>query len=446
MTKTNSSRLRRKLKEQIRTNRTAADDILSAAGGRPLSVPDEVKLEEHMTRLEALERRKKLVRVDKIREPDIYERSGPHSFVRDLVAAQAAGAVGGVSTADALDRLVRHQQYTDTLRAVESRVARNTTLPRHGIVANASERALSMTAGAGGEFTPPAWLLQEFAGVARGVAPLRQLVRRLPLPDGCGSLSIPRFDTTAGVLSMPAQNANPSDAVDVPTDSLTALVETIAGEVLISQAMFDRGPGIDAILASDMGESYAAVIEEQLVNGTGTGGQHLGLLNVPSISTVTYTSASPTVTGVVKVIAETAATVANARKRPPTVAVMRPERYFWIAGETDGSTNEPAMRPGTGAFPSDADAGPFGPIGGLPVIVDDAIPKTLGGTQDVVLLVRTPDVILLEDDVKVSALITGGAQLTAAVVWHRYSALFAGRYSSGIGVATGTGFANPIAW
>ncbi|MHB8330420.1 MAG: hypothetical protein ACYDD6_12500, partial [Acidimicrobiales bacterium] len=80
MTKTNSSRLRRKLKEQIRTNRTAADDILSAAGGRPLSVPDEVKLEEHMTRLEALERRKKLVRVDKIREPDIYERSGPHSF------------------------------------------------------------------------------------------------------------------------------------------------------------------------------------------------------------------------------------------------------------------------------------------------------------------------------------------------------------------------------
>jgi len=426
----------------IRANVRAAEKLLERG---TLGLDAEVEVEERLARVDALvARRDRLAGVvGNIREPDIYTEHGNFSFFKDLVDARGIILQPGSDPGGSLERLLRHQRFTDEQKRDMSATA------ALGVRTDHEMRAQSTVSGVGGEFTPPVWLLKLFASVSRGVAPLRSLVRSVPLPEYGMSVSIPRFDTAAGVAVQAAQNTAPAQS-EATTDSLTAPVVTITGENLMSIQLHDRGPGIDAIVGQDMGEAYAAVLEQQIVNGTGTAGQHLGLLNVPNIETATYTSGSPTVAGIVTAIANGAALVADNRKRPPNVLVMRGARYFWLAGEPD-SGGDPVQRVGMGMLPAAEDEGPFGPIVGLPVALDDAIPANLGaGTnQDCVLAVRTSDIILLESDPKVSVVIDGNGlaqELTVAIIWHAYSALFAGRYPSAIAQVVGTGFVTPAGW
>lgn len=428
-----------------RANAQAINRLLLA--GPDLDLAAAAELEDRFDRLDALERREQMIpRISKIGEPDIYSPNGPHSFVRDMVDAQGVALFPGSDPGGALERLQRHQNYVDSHRKVDRAV-----LDREGVTAGPQTRALSTLTGAGGEFTAPAWLLDQWASVARGVAPLRSLVHRLPLPPGCETVSVPRFDVSAGVLARQAENTTPNIA-ESSTDSLTATVVNIAGIVPLSMQLFERGPGFDRIVTADLAESYAAVLESQLIDGTGANGQHLGILNVSTIEAVTYTTASPTPTKVVQAIGQAAAKVGNARKRPPSAVLLRPARYSWIMASADGSGNEPVSRPGTGAIPVDADAGPFGPIAGLPTFLSDGVPADLGsGTnQDTAIAVRASDLLLLEDEApKVSAIVdsaAGGASMTVFLVAHCYSAFIPGRYPAAIGQALGTGFVTPAGW
>lgn len=445
--------LRKTLKNQ---RKEAWDAALGLAGASSTDGALESDFEFAMNRVDELDKRlEKLPKVQRIREPDIYERKGPHSFFRDILATVSPVPVPGTDTANAQARLARHnaleaerRQSSRDVRAIEAR-ALGISWQDQGI----QTRALSSGSGVGGEFLPPKWLVDCFASVARAASPLRRLVRSIPLPDGCLELVIPRVTAVSGVVGPDAsENTAPASTVSA-TDSITGAVRTFAGELEVSQQLYDRGGSFaDQLVVSDFAESYAASLEQQLVNGTGTSGQLLGLLSVPSSVATTYTSASPTTAGVIEAVANLAAAVSDARERPPSFVLMRPSRYFWLAGMPDGSGNVSTQRLGTGVKGAKApDDGPFGPLGGMPVYLDATLPADLGaGTnQDVVIAVRGQDVILLEDVPRFSAIVDaqGAAEnLSVYLRYHVYVACFTSRYPSGIGSVTGTGFVVPAGW
>lgn len=456
--KTALKALRKKVKSD-RDEALKAAMVLAERGDNSVATASE--LEFALGRVEQLDRRLSgLPRVEKIREPDLYERRGPYSFFADVAASVSPLPVLGIHAHEAQARLLRHQAVEERRRGVENELARR-LLGGAGLSARTadhpalSERALSTASGAGGEFTPPKWLVDQFASVVRAAAPLSARVKRLPLPDGTLEVVVPRLDFASGIVAECAENVNDAIAVDPPTDDVVTPVRTFAGQALISQALHDRSQ-IDELVIADAGAAYAADLEAQLITGTGVNGQLLGLLNVPVTAISpgvpgavanTYTATTPTPASVVAAIATLCADVADARERPPTYLLMLPRRFFWLSGSADGSGNEPAMRSGTGMVAKD-DGGPVGPVAGLPVLLEAVLPSNLGaGTnQDVVVAVRPADLLLLEEPApRFSAFAEGGtaAQLSVVLQYHRYVAALTSRYPSAIGTVTGTGFVIP---
>ncbi|MGH9088341.1 MAG: phage major capsid protein, partial [Acidimicrobiales bacterium] len=379
-------------------------------------------------------------------EPQVYRSGGPESWFRDLLAVRARQPIPGTDHGAALDRLRRGSEQAMADRRVRADVGRR-VLEAEGV----QSRDLSATtAGSGSEFEPPTWILGEFASVARAAAPLRKLARAIPLPDGTMTLRIPRFDVASGVVAMATENVAMTAALTATTDETTTPIRTIAGDVDVSVQLLDRGPKFDTLVTQDFAASYAAALEDQLVNGTGTSGQLLGLRNVatttvhhvPGRQAVIYTSATPTIAGVVNAVAKAAAAVSRTRKRPPAFALMTPERYFWLAGTADKQT-EPVIRPGTGLV-AQSDTGPVGPVAGLPVYLDATIPTDLGATtnEDTIIVARGNDLLLLEGSPIFAVLddVAGLAEnLAVTLAYHVYVAAIPDRYPSSIGTVGGTG-------
>jgi HK97 family phage major capsid protein len=249
---------------------------------------------------------------------------------------------------------------------------------------------------------------------------------------------------------MASENVNAPTAWQ-STDQILVAVAMFAGQVPLSQQLFERGPNIDRYLAKDFGENFAATAEQQVIAGTGTGGQMLGLLSlptaavdgVPGASLVTWTQASPTPAGLIGQMGQAFADVGNTRLRPPSVAIMTPERFAWTATNKD-SEGEPIIRPGTGLVPSNADQGEYGPIAGMPCLLSGEVPQDLGAgaNQDAVIVMRTADFMWLPSD-PVFEVYTdtadGASEMTVFASWHAYAAFVSARYPSAVATIQGTG-------
>jgi HK97 family phage major capsid protein len=191
------------------------------------------------------------------------------------------------------------------------------------------------------------------------------------------------------------------------TDQILVPIAMFAGSVPLSQQMWERGPNLDTYISKDFAESAAAAFEQQIIAGTGANGDVLGLLNLPTTyvdgvtgaSLVTWTQSSPTPTGLIGRMGAAFADVGNTRLRPPSAAIMTPERYAWTATNAD-LQEEPIIRPGAGQVPSNADQGEYGPIAGLPCLLSGEVPQNLGTNtnQDTVIVVRTADFLWMPSD------------------------------------------------
>jgi HK97 family phage major capsid protein len=166
-------------------------------------------------------------------------------------------------------------------------------------------RDLSTAAGTGGEFVPPgapAFIGVEFAAAARAQATLAAALPRRPLPDAGLKIEVPRIATGATVAVQASENAAVSET-DPTTAMASSNLATIAGDVDMSRQLFERArPGMDEVLARDLGRALGAALDAQLVAGTNATGQTRGIANVTGIIAVTYTDASPTVAEIVSKI------------------------------------------------------------------------------------------------------------------------------------------------
>ncbi|MCZ1006336.1 phage major capsid protein [Streptomyces lydicus] len=361
-----------------------------------------------------------------VTEQEVY-RSGPggQSYFRDLYLANRRG-----------DR-----EATERLRRNDKMVA--------------EKRAISTTAGAGGEFVPPLWLEDEFVSLARPGRVTADLCVHGTVPAGTNSISIPKVLTGTAEAIQSSQNSAVQQT-DMTTGSISSPVVTIAGGQTISMQLVEQSPlNIDDLILADLAADYAMKLDRQVLSGTGTSGQVTGLLTLAGTNSVAWTQATPSMGGAGAMYSSLGAAVSaihTTRYQPPTHVVMHPRRWAWALAQVD-TANRPMVVPmaqgpnNAAGTPGELAAqGRVGEMLGLPVYTDPNLPTNVGaGTnQDVILLLRASDVFLWEGNVRAEAFEQTYAQnLSLFVRLYNYASFQAGRYPASIAAVTGTGSITP---
>jgi hypothetical protein len=376
------------------------------------------------------------------REPLVYERRGPNSkrsYFQDRFNAEIR------KDAAAVKRLERH--------AVECRVEEPKLQARLAEAEGVEYRVNpSRETGHGSTFAPPLWANEFFATAPRPKRVLASMIPSFDLPDGVGSVNLPRIKSGTEAGTQPDLAPGPNrDMADAAVESPAMVVDGNADVAL--QALEQSplgGAHLDHALLRDLGEAADAKLEERLFNGTGENKQITGILNLPTgaggVSAVTYTNAAPKGYEVITELGKVGGQLGDARNCPPEVWLMRTARWCWIGSALD-LENLPLAVPGHQAIPPVAYTfdenrpAVAPPILGFPTYLDDAIPATLGEgkNQDCIVAIRPTDMMLFESTVRSRvALDVLSGSMEARFSLHRYAAVL-WRYPTAISTLTGTG-------
>jgi len=357
----------------------------------------------------------------------------------------------------------RDSYFFDQYKSGQGDSGARERLDRHSMQFRADERtrnvpefrAASTTAGAGGEFAPPIWLIDKYIAAVRPARATADAVTKLPLPPGQDLINVPKIATGTAVA---LQNLNNSgvNIQDITTTTVAAPVLTVAGGLVFSLQMFEQSPmagGIDKVILSDLAADYARQIGSLVINGTGLSGQPTGLLTAAA-STIAYTDATPGFMGAGKLyakIGQTIQQIQTTRFLAPTVIVMHPRRWAWCAVQVDSAGRAVILPNSNGPLNASAvqmsgnAEGYVGTMFGLPVIVDPNIPINtgVGANQDPIIVLRAEDTWLYEGPLNLqvfSETYSNNLSLFARV--YAYFAL-ANRLNSSIAVINGTGLVAP---
>ncbi|MFI0772320.1 phage major capsid protein [Streptomyces sp. NPDC021218] len=359
-------------------------------------------------------------RVQVVSEPETYRKGGNASYFRDLFRAQVNG------NRESIERLARNDREVQ------------------------EKRALTTTDGAGGEFVPPLWMVNDYIALARGGRVVADQVRPMALPTGTDSISLPKVASGTATAEQTTQNTAVQDT-DATTGSVTAGVATIAGKQVVSQQLLDQSPiNMDQILLADLAADYAVKADVFVINNNAT--NKVGLLNVSGANAVTYTDATPTVGELYPKGADAIQQIHTGRFLPADKHFMHPRRWAWMTAAVD-TAGRPLVVPAANmpqnalaAMGEVASEGFAGTWHGLPVFVDPNIPVNLGaGTnEDRIITLRSSDVIFFEGTPQAEAFReTKADQLSVLLRFYNYAALHASRYPKSISVIAGTGLITP---
>jgi len=352
-------------------------------------------------------------------EESPYRPDANASFFRDLVYAN--------TDPNAAERLRRNQS-----EAI-------------GRMSPQDQRVVTSSAGGGG-FVPPIYLADLWAELAR---PGRKFVDKMPTapfpPDGL-TVTIPKVST--GVTEASQQENGSVSSTDISTTTVTAPMVTVAGQNDISRQVLERSfPGLDMVIFRDLQHAYDAELDRQLIVGSGSSGQHLGIRNVSSVNTVTDNNAASG-TQQLKDIYNAIQLVASNRFLDPDMIVTTPARAAWLAAQV--SNNFPILQQGglgPGSFAAGTQDGGFaGTIAGLPVLTDPNVPSNLGsGTnQDEIYVLHTKDFVLMEGPVRQATyeeVLSGN--LAVRLQLFAYGFWVPNRYPKSISIIGGTALSTP---
>lgn len=355
----------------------------------------------------------------KTEEPAIYRADNAHefSYFRDLYKAQLRG----------------------DYRAAE-RLSRNTEIEKRS--------PLSTTAGAGGEFAPPQWLVSEYVKLARASRVAIDLFDGQPLPSGISSINLPKVSTGTAVAVQTENGAVLQTALT--TGSLTTDITTVAGGQTVSlQLMEQSATPFDRVVLEDLAAAHAVELTRQAHAGNGTT-ELRGLTSAAGKVSVTLTLT--TVAGFMLAIGNAINTVHTNRFLPADAILMHPRRWAWLTAQVD-STGRPlaGVRPAAEFNPlasGDANValGFAGTIQNVPVYLDATIPTNLGGgtNQDRFYVLRRNDIKVWESGVQAEAFREVFAD-TMQVFFrlYNYSAMIPDRYGTAIVEVGGAGLVTP---
>ena len=399
--------------------RTSFDEALTA-------VEDAKRDVEHAERIEAARAQHAPARkpvgadVRVVSEPDIYGPEAPHSFFRDLMASQVN------QDPEAAERIRRYERGQ---------------LP--GTVAQRD-----VTSGGGGAgVIPPVYLPSMYAGLERYGRPFVSSLPKLPLPSVGTSFTLPKVATGSSAAYQGASENSALSETDMDINTVTVYVATLGGIQDYSIQTAERSdPAFDAIVARDLMEAYWQASEVAAFAGAGTAGLIMGIENVGSIQTVTWTEATPTQADFVPKLYDGIQKVYTNHYRSPDRIVMHPRRSSWLAAGTYSGAS-PIFQQGALMQASGAqDMGQAGTLAGLPVIVSPAITTTNGsGTNEDKAFVLNGSVMpWMESATRVEVFRSpGSANGTIRFRIYGYGAFVSARFPNAICEVSGTGLVTP---
>jgi HK97 family phage major capsid protein len=361
-------------------------------------------------------------------EPNpVYRKDNAHevSYFRDIARAGLGGAQG----IDARERLAQSQ-----------------------------ERALSTGTGAGGQFAPPLWLVEDFVELARPGRVTADSVAKQDLPAGVSSVNLPKVATGSSTAVQATQNVAVSQT-DLTTSSVSSGITTIAGKQIVSlQLLNQSGIPFDQVILGDLARDYAVQLDKQVISGTGANGQLQGITTLSGVNAVTYTTSTPKVVdgttaanSFYNVVVKAAAAIKTARYVAPSVIIMHPNRWAWIQEALDNNARpivavESNAYNVLGAADAAAAQGATGSFAGIPVFTDANIPVN-GGTgtnQDEVIVMRGDDLWLYESPIQSESFdATYADQVSVLFRVVGFSAFLPNRYLASISLISGTGLVAP---
>ena len=369
------------------------------------------------------------------RERSEYGPDSPHSWFRDRLISMEAQER---SRAIAHDPSARNWKFgsggfsSPDLRSLDLSVE---AAERRLSVAATESRALSNAAGAGGEFFPahglPTYLAAEFATSAQNEAVVASVLRHEALPAGGMHLEVPQLGSskpsgTAATVAIQTTEGSTPSSTDPSTALVSADIITVAGQNDVDRQLFDRAlPGLDSVLARELGKALGAAIETEILNGPGTALRLRGLLNVSGVTADVYTDASPTGAKVLNAIAQLASDVTSALGRlSGLVAIMHPRRYLHTGSHASAVLGDWPVRP----------------------VAAPAIPTNLGaGTnQDVVIVLDPQECPLFLGDIRflvMQDVLSSNLRVRFQAV--QYVGAVFHRLPAAIGTLSGTGLAAP---
>ena len=355
-------------------------------------------------------------RVTVTSEPATYSERSDHSFFGDMYKAQV------LSDPAAQQRMARHQSEMEVRDVTSANFA--------GLVV-------------------PQYLTDMAADLARAGRPTANVCTQLPLPADGLTINVSRVTTGTSATAQAAENDAVSET-NIDDTLLTVNVRTYAGQSDMSRQAIERGSGVEQLVMSDLALAYSTSLNGDILNGAGTSGTHLGILNTSGIGDVDADDASPTGAETFVQIVKAIGQVNENRYLPADIVIMHPRRWAYLSGALDGNSR-PLVNP-QGNNPTDPAAvgsaagygAVVGNVAGVNVITDAGIPTNLGtGTnEDRIIVARRSDLLLWEQGSGSPAVArfdsVGSASLTVKVVAFGYSAFTAGRYPTGVSVIQGS--------
>ena len=349
-----------------------------------------------------------------------YRPDTTTSFFRDIVRAK--------NDPEAWDRLRTNQR--EALNVLSAREARDVS---------------TGDPGAGG-FVPPLYLGDYWAELPRAGRPFADVVPKYPMPPDGMQITIPKVQSGTSV-AVQAVQADAISETDIDSEAVTADLVTIAGLNDVSLQSLERTfPGLDKVIYADLLAAHDTKLDVQLLAGTGSNNQHLGIRNVTGKNAVTYTATTPNAAGSLPKLYEAISAIASTRFLPADTIVMHPRRAAWLASSL--SSTFPLFQQGNFTVAAGSQAGGFATsFGGLNVILDSNIGTVYGSStsEDECYLIRSADLMLFEGAVQfVTFQDVLSANLQVRLRLHSFSFFVPHRQPKAIAVVSGTGLSSPV--
>ena len=358
------------------------------------------------------------------REARTYSAEGDRrgvSFIHDVVARTFGDL-------DAAQRLARHQQ--------EERVE------RHGAI---ESRAVGTAAF--GALVVPQYLTDLVAPLARAGRPTADICNIMPLPAEGMTVEIPRITTGTSAAVQEFQTSSVSET-NIDETTLTVDVRTIAGQQTISVQALSRGRGTEQVVIRDLVSAYNTTLDSQILNGSGSNGQHRGIRNVSGIESVTYTDSTPTAAELYPKLFDLIQKVQSGHFAGISHFIMHPRRWAFLAASV--GSNVPFLQINTNPQGAAGQAGApsyggiVGNVAGVPVLLDANVPTNITSNQDTILGVTASELHLWEDPgAPLFIRVDQASSLAVEIAVYGFTAFTAGRYPKAHGAITGTGLATP---
>ncbi len=207
-------------------------------------------------------------------EPMTYSLyNATNSYIKDMIALQVPAV--GWDRRGAAERMGQHAKEVEVEARTDATVAKRLAEAQWELRVNPNT-----TAGTGGELVPPLYLVAQYIPYARPGRVIANRCKQMPLPPGTDIINIPKL-TLGSLTAIQQANAAAVASQDITTSLVAGPVNTVAGQEDVSLQLIEQSPiAMDGVVFEDLTADYDQRLDQQVIYGTGSGGQHLGVLSV----------------------------------------------------------------------------------------------------------------------------------------------------------------------